>query len=213
MSSALVPDPGIPWPDLSWTPTENSFQAYLAGCPPNSTLRKYFASYNSYELPPQLGHNKTQHGVTRIWRDPPSQSTAKLTENDTIFNYKISAYDSSDIPIYQLPQEPVLVPDVHIALDDLKSFHFEETMHAGKRLRSDHFCFNRKAADQEGLFYSDFRMLHGWYPVFSPASMPGFQDIMIPVSCCCSSTQIVLTCLFSPVCVPYFLYDVMLIFC
>ena len=41
-------------------------------------------------------------------------------------------------------------------------------------------CEDSRIHDTQGQFCSDFRSVAGLYPIFSPSSMPGFADIIIP---------------------------------
>lgn len=47
-------------------------------------------------------------------------------------------------------------------------------------LSHESLCGNPRLHDTQGQFCSDFRSVDSLYPVFSPSTMPGFADIVIP---------------------------------
>lgn len=68
------------------------------------------------------------------------------------------------------------IPTRDVFLDTL-DFEFNDNMTS---LSHDQLCNDPRAHDTQGQFCSDFRSLDTLYPVFSPSTMPGFADVVIP---------------------------------
>lgn len=64
--------------------------------------------------------------------------------------------------------------DVYLGTEDFK---FLSNMTS---LSHDQLCNDSRTHDMQGQFCSDFRSLDSLYPVFSPSTMPGFADVVIP---------------------------------
>lgn len=64
--------------------------------------------------------------------------------------------------------------DVHLGTEE---FRFFSNMTS---LSHDQLCNDSRTHDMQGQFCSDFRSLDSLYPVFSPSTMPGFADIVVP---------------------------------
>ena len=58
-----------------------------------------------------------------------------------------------------------------------ETFQFNNNVTA---LSHEALCGDHMLHDTQGQFCSDFRSLDSLYPVFSPSTMPGFSDIIIP---------------------------------
>ena len=87
---------------------------------------------------------------------------------------------ASDLPVPQQSPAEIGVPtrDAYLNVPD---FRFNNNVTA---LSHDTLCNDPYSHGTQGQFCSDFRNLESLYPVFSPSTMPGFADIVIPSRKC-----------------------------
>ena len=71
-------------------------------------------------------------------------------------------------------QDGLPTSDVFVNLPDFK-FNANVTS-----LSHETLCSDLQSHETQGQFCSDFRSLDSLYPVFSPSTMPGFSDVVIP---------------------------------
>lgn len=104
-----------------------------------------------------------------LQRGQESRMPSPAAINDGSDSVSYSEYDFS-----RPGQDGMPTRDVHLGGMD---FQFLSNITS---LSHDQLCNDSRTHDMQGQFCSDFRSLDSLYPVFSPSTMPGFADVVIP---------------------------------
>lgn len=78
-------------------------------------------------------------------------------------------------------QDGIPATDAYV---DSPAFHFNANV---TTLSHETLCNDPYSHEMQGQFCSDFRSIDSLYPVFSPSTMPGFADVVIPSRECATS--------------------------
>lgn len=193
------------FPDPVWKGDGTTWDVFIRTCPPNSAVRKQLTSMTNQVVHLadvlHVAYNNTSTGGKSKRRGKKIADT--VSESDqlevqvnpkTPSKRRRSVYEAqngrmpspaavhdgeagiahSDSQFRRPGQDGIPTRDVHLNNQD---FHFLSNMTS---LSHDKLCNDSQTHDMQGQFCSDFRSLDSLYPVFSPSTMPGFADVVIP---------------------------------
>lgn len=193
------------FPDPVWKGDGTTWDVFIRTCPPSSAVRKQLTSMTNQVVHladvMRVAYNGTAPSVKSKRRGRKVSDT--VNESDQVevqINVKMPSKRTRSVhhdSEQRKPSPPAihdgeqainhresdfLTPateerptrDVHLGTE---GFQFMSNMTS---LSHDQLCNDSRSHDMQGQFCSDFRSLDSLYPVFSPSTMPGFADIVVP---------------------------------
>lgn len=192
------------FPQPIWTGDGTTWEVFKRTCPPSSAARKVLTSMtnNVVHLADvihvaysgtvvRFGKKKSDKVVDTVREmdsvelqvNPHRRSRRKRSLArrqpvsplaDPVFDAEETDFISPMLARQQPPQPGVPTKDAYLNTPD---FRFNNNVTS---LSHETLCNDPYAHETQGQFCSDFRNLDSLYPVFSPSSMPGFSDVVIP---------------------------------
>lgn len=194
------------FPDPVWKGDGTTWDVFIRTCPPSSAVRKQLTSMTNQVVHladvMHVAYNSTAPGTKSKRRGHKVSDT--VNESDQVelqINAKKPSKRRRSIqqgPNVRKPSPPALLngeQTINLAESDFSAPHTDHTrptrdIHLGTEefqflsnmtsLSHDQLCNDSRTHDMQGQFCSDFRSLDSLYPVFSPSTMPGFADVVIP---------------------------------
>lgn len=184
------------FPDPVWKGDGTTWEVFMRTCPPNSAVRKMLTSMTNKVVHladvMHVSYNGTKAGRTgkkRTGKVPetvnegedvqleingksPSRRRRSLPQNAE--STKIAGAEEALLAKEAPDSKWIPTRDVYVNTQDFQ-FLANRTS-----LSHDQLCNDSRTHDTQGQFCSDFRSLDSLYPVFSPSTMAGFADIVIP---------------------------------